>query len=202
MKSITAIDHNMPCSAYDNMVQSVADNMHKPELWEAYISTAGNPDYTVETQNLWYYMQPQNEHPTFTKMDTQICNGSGKLSAVDAKHRMSSEWHDLYVQRAKVLRWVNEMHLNILQNWFPPQGDVVYITREQMIKFDKDIYDLKTFKMPQYPDNKKRKIDNEQQSSVPRKIRRSARLREKRTNQSSSTKPLEWSDVLTTDFAF
>ena len=138
----------MPCSQYDQLVAFVTNNMNKPELWETYLATAGSSDYSLETENLWYYLHPQNDHPDFTTMDTQMCHGSGKVCAVDAKHRMSSEWDALYVQRANVLRWVKYMYTNIMQQWFPPHGDTVYVTRDQLSTFDAHIRELQTFMLP------------------------------------------------------
>ena len=134
----------MSYSQIEHLIKSVSDLY--PELPRVYAATTGSSDHDTESKILWkyfhslwkYYYYSQNDYPDFTEIVTQMCIGSGQVCAVDAKHRISSEWHALYVQRAVVLHWVVFMHCN----------DPACITPEQMSIFDAHIKELETFIIP------------------------------------------------------
>lgn len=125
---------------YDNAIQKTAKYLQDLTLQEVWNITRGN---TKNVQNdtrmlFWYLAEDGSEpHPQFTDMCSDECVGCGIEHAIDTQFRMGSECHELYKQRAKVLKWA------VFAFWWNSPDNYMDTTQRQNLH--EEVEKLKTF---------------------------------------------------------
>jgi len=123
--------------------QVLGDNSLK-SVWQGTCATPNNP--TTDTLMLLWYLADDGSapHPQFTDVYTGECVACDTSHALDSQFHIGSECHELYKQRAIVLRWALYV--------FPWETPEKYLDAERREIFCFHVEMLKTFcSNPVYP---------------------------------------------------